>query len=76
MRDFFKKRVNLVGSINNRRDIIDKDDFQYYNEFMDDNGVCERNGMKFIVGNQLSGGATSRVYRANLIANVNRLINK
>jgi hypothetical protein len=67
MRDFFE-RVNL--------DIIDKDDFQYYNEFMDDNGVCERNGMKFIVGNQLSGGATSRVYRANLIANVNRLINK
>jgi hypothetical protein len=74
MRDFFKKRVNLVGSINNRRDIIDKDDFQYYNEFMDDNGVCERNGMKFIVGNQLSGGATSRVYRANLIANVRRLL--
>jgi hypothetical protein len=65
MRDFFE-RVNL--------DIIDKDDFQYYNEFMDDNGVCERNGMKFIVGNQLSGGATSRVYRANLIANVRRLL--
>jgi hypothetical protein len=41
---------------------------------MDDNGVCERNGMKFIVGNQLSGGATSRVYRANLIANVRRLL--
>ena len=74
MRDFFEKRVNLVGSINNRRDMIDKDDFQYYNEFMDDNGVCERNGMKFIVGNQLSGGATSRVYRANLIANVRRLL--
>jgi hypothetical protein len=65
-RDFFE-RVN--------HDIIDKDDFQYYNEFIDDNGVCKRNGMKFIVGNQLSGGATSRVYRANLIANVRRLLN-
>ena len=64
--NFFKRRTN---------DIKSKDDFEYYNEFMDDNGVCKRNGMKFIVGNQLSGGATSRVYRANLIANVRRLLN-
>lgn len=42
---------------------------------MDDNGVCKRKGMKFIVGNQLSSGATSRGYRANLIANVRRLLN-
>ena len=56
-------------------DIRSKDDFEYYNEFMDDNGVCKRNGTKFIIGNQLSGGATSRVYRANLIANVRRLLN-
>ncbi len=55
--------------------IKSKDDFEYYNEFMDDNGVCKRKGMKFIVGNQLSSGATSRVYRANLIANVRRLLN-
>ena len=42
---------------------------------MDDNGVCKRKGMKFIVGNQLSSGATSRGYRANPIANVRRLLN-
>ena len=64
--NFFERRTN---------DIKSKDDFEYYNEFMDDNGVCKRNGMKFIVGNQLSSGATSRVYRANLIANVRRLLN-
>lgn len=51
-----------------------KNHFQYYNEFMDDDGICIRNNTKFIIGNQLSGGATSRVYRANLIANVNRLL--
>ena len=64
--NFFERRTKRIKS---------KDDFEYYNEFMDDNGVCERNGMKFIVGNQLSSGATSRVYRANLIANVRRLLN-
>jgi hypothetical protein len=51
-------------------------DFQLYNEYINDDGVCTRKDTKFIIGNQLSGGATSRVYRANLIANVNRLINK
>jgi hypothetical protein len=63
---FFKKRKNKIK---------DKKHFEYYNEFMDDNGVCKRKKTKFIVGNQLSGGATSRVYRANLIANVRRLLN-
>lgn len=51
-------------------------DFYFYNDYLDNNGICTRNDTKFIIGNQLSGGATSRVYRANLIANVNRLINK
>ena len=64
--NFFERITKLIKS---------KDDFEYYNEFMDYNGVCKRNGMKFIVGNQLSSGATSRVYRANLIANVRRLLN-
>lgn len=70
-RDFFERKDRVKP----QPVITDKDDFQYYNEFIDDNGVCKRNGMKFIVGNQLSGGATSRVYRANLIANVRRLLN-
>ena len=67
MKNNFFERIN--------HDIKSKDDFEYYNEFMDDNGVCKRKKTKFIVGNQLSGGATSRVYRANLIANVRRLLN-
>lgn len=51
-------------------------DFYFYNEYINDDCVCTRNDIKFIIGNQLSGGATSRVYRANLIANVNRLLKK
>ena len=53
-RDFFERKDRVKP----QPVITDKDDFQYYNEFIDDNGVCKRNGMKFIVGNQLSGGAT------------------
>ena len=60
----------------NHEALYGKDHFQFYNEFMNYDGVCTRKDTKFIIGNQLSGGATSRVYRANLIANVNRLINK
>mgnify|MGYP001223605262 FL=1 len=66
-KNFFDKNLDLkkIGK-----------DFQLYNEYINDDGVCTRKDTKFIIGNQLSGGATSRVYRANLIANVNRLINK
>ena len=60
----------------NLKPLYRKDHFQFYNEFMNYNGVSTRKETKFIIGNQLSGGATSRVYRANLVANVNRLINK
>ena len=60
----------------NPKALYGKDLFQFYNGFMNYDGVCTRKDTKFIIGNQLSGGATSRVYRANLIANVNRLMNK
>ena len=60
----------------NPKALYGKDHFQFYNKFMNYDGVCTIKDTKFIIGNQLSGGATSRVYRANLIANVNRLMNK
>jgi len=63
--DFFDRKKNNTKS---------KKHFDFYNDFMDDDGICHRRTLKFIIANQLSGGATSRVYRANLVANVKRLL--